>query len=297
VSCRLALNFVMFLALFFLALSAAAELTPASPQQLVRETVENELKPDSDLKFMFRDHKQTPHGSSTKLMVQTTEAMAGVVIAYDGHPLNQQQRQAELARNQRFIHDPEELRKKRKQEKENEDRISRIMKALPDAFLYEYDGAEPGRKGIGEAGVELTRLRFRPNPKYNPPSRVEQVLTAMTGSMLIDPRKKRLARIDGTLSHDVAFGWGIFGHLDKGGHFLVEQGEVDGNHWEITRTDLAITGKILLFKSIRFESSEVFSDFRQVPRNLTFAQGLQMLAKEAQSATNPIAPACCEAAK
>lgn len=264
-------------------LPAAGQNPSRSPQQLVRETVDNELKPDAGLKFMFRDRKQTPHGSSTKLMVQTTEAMAGMVIAYDDHPLNPEQKQAELARNQRFIRDPEELRKKRKQEKENEDRINRIMKALPEAFLYQEDGTEPGKRGVGEPGVQLIRLRFEPNPKYDPPSRVEQVLTAMTGTMLIEPRKKRLASIDGTLSHDVAFGWGILGHLDKGGHFLVQQGEVDGNHWEITRTDLAITGKLFFFKTIKYESSEMFSHFRQVSPNLTFAQGLEMLTKETQT--------------
>lgn len=271
-------------------LPAAGQNPSTSPQQLVQETVDHELKPDAGLKFMFRDRKQTPHGSSTKLMVQTTEAMAGMVIAYDDHPLNAEQRQAELARNQRFIRDPEELRKKRKQEKENEDRINRIMKALPDAFLYQEDGTEPGKRGVGEPGVQLIRLRFEPNPKYDPPSRVEQVLTAMTGTMLIEPRKKRLASIDGTLSHDVAFGWGILGHLDKGGHFLVQQGEVDGSHWEVTRTDLAITGKLFFFKTIKYESSEVFSHFRQVSPNLTFAQGLEMLTKETQSAEEqPIA--------
>jgi len=275
----------------------AAELTPASARDLVRQTVDNELKADPGVKFMFRDQKKTPRGSQTRLLVQTTEAMAGMTIAYDGRPLNPDQRNAEIARNQRFLHDADELRKKRRQEKENEERINRIMRALPDAFLYEYDGSEPGKKSIGESGAELTRLSFRPNPKYDPPSRVEQVLTAMTGLMLIDSNKRRLARIDGTLSHEVAFGWGIFGHLDKGGHFLVEQGEVDGTHWAITRTDLAITGKVLLFKSLRFESSEVFTDFRQVPSTLSFAQGVEMLAKEAQSANNRIMPLCCEAAR
>lgn len=289
-SCKPLTKFAVLAVAILASFSAAGQLTPAPPQQLVRDTVDNELKPDAGLKFMFRDRKQTPHGSSTKLMVQTTEAMAGMVIAYDDHPLNAEQRQAELARNQRFIHDPEEIRKKRKLEKENEERINRIMKALPDAFLYENNGSEAGKKGIGEPGVQLIRLRFQPNPKYDPPSRVEQVLTAMTGTMLIDPQRKRLASIDGTLSHDVAFGWGILGHLDKGGHFLVQQGQVDGDHWEITRTDLAITGKIFFFKSIKYESSEVFSNFRQVPPNLTFAQGLEMLTKEAQPAEEqPIA--------
>ena len=33
------------------------------------------------------------------------------------------------------------------------------------------------------------RLKFRPNPNYDPPTRVEQVLTGMQGVVLVDPRK------------------------------------------------------------------------------------------------------------
>ena len=43
---------------------------------------------------------------------------------------------------------------------------------------------------------------------------------------------------------------------------------------------LSFTGKILLFKSIAIKSDEVFSDFRRVPSDTTFAQGAEMLKAE-----------------
>ena len=61
------------------------------------------------------------------------------------------------------------------------------------------------------------KLKFKPNPAYKPPSHVEQVLTGMQGELLIDKETRRLARIDGTLFQEVTFGWGILGHLNKGG--------------------------------------------------------------------------------
>jgi hypothetical protein len=68
---------------------------------------------------------------------------------------------------------------------------------------------------------------------------------------------------------------------------LVEQGEVDNGHWEITRMALALTGKVLLVKSLNIKSTEVFSDFLPVPSTLTFAQGLDLLKKqEATTAEN-----------
>ena len=88
---------------------------------------------------------------------------------------------------------------------------------MPSAFIYEYAGIETGQPGIGKPGDELVRLTFRPNLKYDPPTRIEQVLTGMRGYVLIDANRNRLAKIDGVLYKDVSFGWGILGHLDRGG--------------------------------------------------------------------------------
>jgi hypothetical protein len=60
----------------------------------------------------------------------------------------------------------------------------------------------------------------------------------------------------------------------------VEQSEVDKGQWEITRMVLTFTGKILFVKSLNIKSTEVFSDFRPVPSDLTFAQGLELLKKQ-----------------
>ena len=261
-------------------ISWAADTPTIDAAALVRQTVDNETKTGDHTKFMFQDRKQTPNGTSTKLIVETKEATAGLVIAYDDKPLGPKQRQDELQRVQRFIDNPDELRKKAKQEKEDADRVTRIMRALPDAFVYQVVGKEQGANGVGKPGAELVKLSFEPNPKYDPPSRVEQVLVGMNGYLLIDASQKRLARIDGNLFKDVGFGWGILGHLDRGGHFLVEQGDVNNGHWDITRMNLKFTGKILLFKKLDIESQETCSGFRSVPADLTFAQGVELLKKQ-----------------
>jgi hypothetical protein len=229
---------------------------------------------------MFRDYRKTPRGSQTKLMVETHDAMAAIVIAIDDKPLTPEQRENEIRRVERFINDPEELRKKKKQEKEDAERVTRIVKALPDAFLYEAAGTETGTAEIGKTGDPLVRLNFVANPNYRPPSRVEQVLTGMKGQLLVDSRSNRIAKIDGTLARDVGFGWGILGHLDRGGRFLVHQAEVGSGEWRITRMELAITGKVLLFKSLHIQTTEMYTDFRPVAPSLTFAQGVELLRKE-----------------
>jgi hypothetical protein len=281
---------VLPLALFLTPVTWAAQSSslPSDPIDLVRKTVQNELDANnSPAKYMFLDRKETPHGSQTTLIVETREGTAGMVVENDGHPLTEEQRRAECERIERFLHDPAELQKKQAREKEDSEHVTRIMKALPDAFVYEYAGTETGEQDLGRPGDPLVRLNFRPRPDYTPPSRVEQVLTGMRGYLLIDPRQSRIAKIDGTLEKEVGFGWGILGHLDRGGHFLVEQRDVGNNNWEVTRMDLAMTGKILFFKSLNIKSDETYSKFQPVPADLTFHQGVDLLKKhEAEIAQN-----------
>lgn len=267
---------------------ALAEDQSLSPAELVRRTALNEINGGNrGERFLFLDRKQTPSGSQAKLMVETPQGIVGMLVAQNDKPLDTQQRQAEDARLAALVTNPEAIRKKQRNDKEDSARIERIMRALPDAFLYEQNGTEPGRQGVGEPGVELIRLSFRPNPKYVPPSHVELVLTGMSGTLLIDAHKLRIARMDGILTKEVGFGWGILGHLDKGGHFLVEQGEIGDNCWQVTHMKLEFTGKELFFKSININSNETFSGFQPAPANLTVAQAVTFLKKhEAEVAEN-----------
>jgi hypothetical protein len=262
---------------------------PPDIPTLVRRTVDNEIsKAPAASHFMFRGTNTTPKGSTTKLYVESREGTAGMAIAYNGKPLTPEQRQSEEARVSRFVTNPDELKKKRKQEQEDEDRSMRIIRAIPDAFLFEYAGEQPGTIDMGKPGDPLVKLKFRPNPQYDPPSKVEQILTGMQGIMLIDAAHDRLALIDGTLFKDVGFGWGILGRLDRGGRFVVQQRQLDAQRWEISRMDLSLTGKILLIKHFSFIETQVFSDYKPVPMDLTFAQALEMIKKEqATLAENP----------
>ena len=285
----LASRILLVSGLVFSALSVA-QTTPGrdkpatrlhDPAEFVRKAVQNELKANQSVSehFMFRGTKTTPKGATTKLYAETKEGTVGLIIAYDGKPLTPDQQKAEQARLDRFIHNPDELRKKRSQEREDAERTTRIVRALPDAFLYEDAGEEVGSPGIGRLGDPLMRLKFRPNPRYEPPSRVEEVLTGMRGTVLVDAVHNRIASIDGTLFKQVGFGWGILGHLDKGGHFVVHQQDVN-DVWEISCMSVKFTGKILLLKSLNIDSTELFSDFRRIDNNLTFAQAVELLKKE-----------------
>lgn len=249
---------------------------PGSANELVREVMRNEMKQnDSQDRFFYRVRKETPSGSQTKDMVDTSEGSIGRLVAVDNRLPTSEERQKDQDRLQKLLNDPAAQKKHRKSQMEDDQRVSNILNAMPDAFIYQYDGAEDSKYG------KLVRLRFKPNPNFNPPSRETQILRGMEGIMLIAAEPKRLVKIAATLTHEVSFGWGIFGHLDKGGHFIVEQSQVGNNNdWETTHMDLDFTGRVLLFKKLNIKEDDTTSDFRLAPRNLTLAQGLELLNKQ-----------------
>jgi hypothetical protein len=245
----------------------------ASPADLVRQVVNNELKQslDSNALYSFKQRTEKPKGTTLKVMVETPDGVIGRIVTKNGQPLTPEEQKAEDERVNRLL-DPRQMRDKRKEQKEDEDRTRTMVRAMPDAFIYKYAGTEPGKNG------ELVKLHFTPNPNFNPPSRETLVFQGMEGDMWIDQRAMRMAKLDGIMTRDVTIGWGILGRLDKGGRFIVEQAEVAKGHWDTTKLALDFTGKALIFKSIRIKSTDTFSDFRPIPK-MTVAQALDYLRK------------------
>jgi hypothetical protein len=99
----------------------------------------------------------------------------------------------------------------------------------------------------------------------------------MSGTLWLDVEQKRLARMSGTLTSEVTFGWGILGHLEKGGTFTVEQAEVGKGHWELTLLDVNMNGKALFFKTIDVKQNVRNFNFKSVPRELTLQRAAELL--------------------
>jgi len=257
----------------------AAQTAPpqVSAQELVRRAIANEDKASQEhVRLLYRLRTEKPKaGAITKELVETNEGVVARLIAVNDKPPTAEQRQTDDERLQKLASDPQTRSAKRKQQKEDEERTTRMVKALPDAFLYQYDGFETGRDG-----QQLIRLKFRPNPKYEALNRELQVYYGMEGSMLVDPGEERLVKIQARLFKGVNFGWGILGHLDPGGQFEVEQSRVGGDRWEVTAMRLRFTGKVLLFKSLNIDEHETAFDYRRAPDSLSFVEGIELLKKQ-----------------
>jgi hypothetical protein len=255
---------------------------PAAPQvpaqELVRRVIANEEKASKEeVHFLYRLRTEKGKtGAITKELVETNEGVVARLIAVNDKPPTAEQRRKDDQHLERLARDPQARAAKQKQQKDDEERTTRMVRALPDAFLYQYDGFE-----AGENGQPMIRLKFKPNPAFSVPSRELQVYYGMEGAVLIEPSSERLVRIQARLFKGVNFGWGILGHLDPGGRFDIQQSRVGGgDRWEVTDMRLRFTGKILLLKSLNIDEHETAFDYRRAPDNLSFVQGIEFLKKQ-----------------
>jgi hypothetical protein len=143
----------------------------------------------------------------------------------------------------------------------------RLFKMLPDACVFSYAGGDEN----------LAKLSFRPNPSFHPPSLEARVFHDMEGEMWVDCKQERLAAFDGHLTQTVKFGFGLLGHLDKGGHFEVRLAELVPGHWDMTTLSLEITGKALVFATVDVQKKEKHRDFHRVSDDLTLTQAADIL--------------------
>jgi hypothetical protein len=260
---------------------------PTSPIELVRKAIANEMRnPKSSRFYMWTDCVVKPKGSQTKQMVETPDGIISRLVAINNEPLTPEQRNADDNRINRLL-DPAKMREKAKQQREDEQRTQKLIRALPAAFNYAYAGIETTPQGH-----RVVKLDFAPNPNFVPPDRETQGYPGMKGQVWIDTHAMRLAKIDGTLFRDVDFGWGILGKLYKGGRFVLEQGDVGNGHWDTTRMQLKFDGRVVLLKHLHIEVTEAEWDFRPVPK-MNVRQALEMLRKSGDQ----LASAPAEAAR
>jgi hypothetical protein len=256
------------------AFTLSSDSKPSSPpnmsaDELVRRVVANETQlVDSDHShWIYRQHHVEDGKDTLKECVDTDQGALCRLIAEGGHPLSQSEQAKEKERLAELVKNPERQRKLQEARKKDGDQALKMLKMLPNAFHYEYAGTEG----------DLVKLKFVPNPQFTPPDRESRVFHAMVGFMWVNRDAKRLVELSGKLTRDVDFGFGLLGHLYRGGTFQVKRADVGDGHWETTLLDVKIRGKALFFKTINADQRETTDNFAKAPGKLTMAEGMKML--------------------
>jgi hypothetical protein len=240
--------------------------------RLAREVFENEVQAqinDQSL-WSYRQVKKEQGKKKVFAVCETNDGEIDRLLEVNGQELNPKQRQAEDQRIRGMLDHPDRMRQQQKNSAEDGKQERELLRMFPDAFRFQYAGMQGN----------LIKLTFRPNPDFRPSSRAAQVFHHMEGSLLVDGEHKRLAEIEGRLTSPVKFGWGLLGHLDKGGTFLVDQQNMGSGHWELTTLDVEMSGKALFFKTIAVREKELNTDFQQVPESIRPRQAFELLRRD-----------------
>jgi hypothetical protein len=251
-----------------------------SPTQLVKDVIYNELHPPAatTVHWKYQLEKEVDGKQELRTVVETNSGSVDRLLSVQGKPLTPAEKNTEDGRILKFTRNADEQRKAEQGRRKDAEQCNAIMKMIPDAFIFEYSGSSGN----------TTKLIFKPNPSFRPPSREGKVLQQMAGEMLVDARQKRMVSIKGKLINEVKFGGGLLGHLEKGGQFSVKRAEIASGDWEMTGLDVNMQGKALLFKSISVQQKEIHSDFERVPDDLTLADAANLLLRQTMVASKSI---------
>lgn len=239
---------------------------------LVRKALAAELHhaPTGQHPMRYRLRKASPRLTTTKEILETRDGAVARLVAVNDKPLSAADEQKEQDRLAALLADPGKQRSRKQSQDADMARVLKVLRVLPDAFLYTYAGP-----GTGPTG-RVERYTFRPNPKFDPPDMESKVLTAMIGEIWIDPVQERVTHLQGRLERDVEYGWGVLGRLYKGGWITIDQADVGEGQWRIVRLQLAMSGRVV-FSTKSFETLEEESHFQPMPAGTGYAQAIEMV--------------------
>lgn len=246
------------------------------PQALVRSVIQKELADTYGTRppLRYRLRKMTGHMDTTKEIIETRDGGVACLVATGGRPLATGAWLNERARLQYLRAHPALQQHRKMREQEDTARIKKILRALPDAFLYTYAGV------VSVSSGPALRLTFVPDPKYRPSNYEAHVLRGMRGELWINIQQQRMVRFEARLFENVGFAWGILGYVDKGGSVLIEQSEVAPPVWTLTDMHLSLAGRALLVRPLRYDVDETATNYQRAPVDLSYQQAIDLLLQD-----------------
>ena len=272
------LKIYRFLALFLLSIGTAASLTaqqkrPAPPKpvdyvSLIERASENEAHAlENPVPFEFMERLNWSWGSETRSVIETPEGRADRIVLFQDEPLQPDQEEKQKHRLEKLLRDRDAVKNELQEQKSEIQRRIKMVKAFPQAVLFQYDGRED----------HLLRFSFRPNPEFSPKDRETQLYRGMEGFVWIEPQQERIVRVSGKLVKDVSFGWAVLGHLNKGGIYEIAQTEVRPGVWRTTTLNVDVKGRIFLISGFRFFREEHNANFLLTSASIHYRDAVESL--------------------
>lgn len=252
----------------FLAVAVCSSLCVAFGQtpEIIQRMVTNEVNSRAEkLRFVYESEERSARTGGHlwhEHVVETDDGPLRQLIAVDGTNLVPQESAAERRRLQQDMSHPASLHKAQAAMDADEARTLELLRNVPQAFLLTPAGSEDG----------CVSFAFHPNPNYVPASVEDGALQVLAGTISVREADARLCKLDATFTAPVEFGFGLLGHIDKGGHFLLIRRPVDLRAWKSTQIQVRIQGRIRLLKSISKDQSVTRTEVHLLPSHMSLVE-------------------------
>ena len=240
--------------------------------------------PDSYLRY--RLHEVSDKGEQLRDQIETPDGSVARLIERDGRPLTPDEDAAERDRLNNLLTSPATFAHHIKNEQANKKMGIDLLQLMPDAMLWSYapnqpqlPGQPPNRPDAQPSDAPpLVVLDFKPNPKWSPPTMPSEALTGLEGRVWIDPRTRRMVRLEGDIFQPVNVGLGMLGHLYPGGKVLLEQANAGGQRWIVEHIDMQFALRVLMVKTVKLHTryDAPPANFQPVPP-MTYQQAIKTL--------------------
>ena len=230
------------------------------------------LHPDSFLRY--RMHAVDEKGDQLRDQIETPEGTVARLIQRDGRPLTVAEDAAERQRLKDLLASPDAFARHARHEQQNRQMGVRLLKLMPDAWLWSYTPGQPQLPSRPAGGPTLIVLDFKADPAWSPPNFESEFLAGLEGRVWIDPRTRRM--LEANLFRAVNLGWGIVAHLYPGGRVTLQQIDAGGQRWIVEHIEEQLSLRALLVKNVNERLLYDTAGYQPVPA-MPYQQAIKIL--------------------
>jgi hypothetical protein len=275
--------------------TGAPALSAEQVHSLIARAVENQHRndrADEEFERVERVVTRNPGGSSETVsdrsdrLVPCGTGPIKLQVAENGTPVSQQLYRRELQftvsalniaihPNERYKQDLARFEKRRRDRAE-------LVDTSVKAFRMKWAGREtrPDPSGA-RASRTVAKFTLEPDPNFKPPNRLAGTFEHVLATLWVDESQAQFVRVEGDITSDISFGGGIAGKIYHGGHFAMEQSEVEPGVWLPTLFTYDVDGRKFLFGFGIHERTEI-SRYRRVGPP---AQAIELIRAELNNLT------------
>ncbi len=232
------------------------------------------VEDDGTFPVRYLAHKVDNKGETLRDTIESRDGSVARLIAKDGKPLTSEEDAEERERLNDLLASPYAFAKHHKRDASAREYSSDLIKQMPAAMIYTYTPGQPQPPGATSPQVVID---FKPDPKFQPPTMVTELLTGIEGRLWIDANRHVVTRAEARVDRAVNFGWGMLAHVYPGGTVEFEQIPVGDGHWIYSHLDEHLKIREVMVKTANENTNMTALNVQRMPELLSYQDAIHKL--------------------